>query len=148
VITFAAPQWAIVLLPLLVALGWYQRQLRLWEPLRALCLVLLILLLMQPRLCTTTQGLDLWVLVDRSASAADQLTQHLPEWESLIQNARTAQDRLMWVDYADAPIRRSASDTTVYAGDTSHTPGASYPIRPVADGCVTRLTPARPHRWL
>ncbi len=119
-IAFAAPLWTL-LLPLLVGIGWYQRQLRLWEPLRALCLILLILLLMQPRLRTTSTGLDLWVLVDRSASAADRLTQHLPEWEALVQNAYTAQDRLMWVDYADVPIRRSTSDSAVYAGKTSHT---------------------------
>ncbi|ETX04228.1 MAG: hypothetical protein ETSY2_30005, partial [Candidatus Entotheonella gemina] len=119
-ITFAAPLWALFVLPLL-AIGWYQRHLRLWEPLRALCLLLLVLLFMQPRLRTTTEGLDLWVLVDRSDSAADRLTRHLPEWETLIHSARTAQDRLIWVDYADTPVRRSASDTTVYAGDTSQT---------------------------
>ena len=120
-ISFAAPQWALALIPLLVALGWYQRQLRLWEPLRALCLALLVLLLMQPRLHSLAKGLDLWVLVDRSASAADRLTRHLPEWETLIEKARTGSDRLRWVDFADAPARRSASDASVYTGDASHT---------------------------
>lgn len=120
-ITFAAPLWALLILPL-VAIGYYQRQLRLWEPLRTLCLILLILMLMQPRLQTTSTGLDLWVLVDRSASAVDRLSSHLAEWETLIhQNARTAQDRLVWIDYADTPIRRSTSDTTIYTGNTSHT---------------------------
>ena len=120
-ISFAAPQWALALIPLLVALGWYQRQLRLWEPPRALCLALLVLLLMQPRLHSLAKGLDLWVLVDRSASAADRLTRHLPEWETLIEKARTGADRLRWVDFADAPARRSASDASVYTGDASHT---------------------------
>ncbi len=120
-ITFAAPLWALLCVPLLVAIGWYHRQLRLWAPLRALCLTLLVLLLMQPRWHATTRGLDLWVLVDRSASAADGLTRHLPEWETLIQNARTAQDRLLWVDYADTPMRRGTSDATIYTGNTSRT---------------------------
>lgn len=121
-ITFAAPLWALLTLPLL-AIGWYQPQLRLWrEPLRAICLTLLVLMLMQPRLHTISSGLDLWVLVDRSASAADRLTRHLSEWETLIrQKARPARNRLIWIDYAETPIRRSTSDTTIYTGNTSHT---------------------------
>ncbi len=120
-ITFAAPLWALLALPLL-AIGLTQRQLRLWEPLRAFCLILVVFALMQPRLRTLTTGLDLWVLVDRSASAADRLTRHLAEWETLIrQDAHTAQNRLVWIDYADTPIRRSTSDTTIYTGNASRT---------------------------
>ncbi len=120
-ITFAAPIWGLLILPL-AALGWHQRQLRLWEPLRALCLMLLVLILMQPHLQTASAGLDLWVLVDRSSSAAAPLASHLPEWETLIQKRpHSAQNRLMWIDYADTPIRRSVSDTTVYTGNTSRT---------------------------
>ena len=120
-ISFAAPQWALAIIPLLLVLGWHQRQLRLWEPLRALCLVLLTLLLMQPRLYALAKGLDLWVLVDRSASAADRLTQYLPEWEALVEQARGPSDRLRWIDYADAPTLRNASDAAIYTGDISHT---------------------------
>ena len=105
-IRFAAPEWALLALLLLVV-GFAWRSLRLWLPLRALCLMLLVLALMQPEIRRLGRGLDLWVLVDRSASAADGMTARLAEWESLLERSKGPDDRLFYVDYADVPVVRA-----------------------------------------
>ena len=104
-IRFASPEWGLLAL-LLVVVGFAWQRLRLWEPLRVLCLVLLVLALMQPEIRRVTKGLDLWVLVDRSASAADAMAARLPEWETLLERSKGPDDRLFYVDYADVPVVR------------------------------------------
>ncbi len=44
---FAAPQW-FLLLPAFALLAWWIPRMRLWQPLRALCVVLLVLYLVKP----------------------------------------------------------------------------------------------------
>ena len=66
--SFASPAW-LLLLPLLALAGWRWPALRLREPLRALALVALVLALAGLRIGGAA-GRDVWVLVDRSASAA------------------------------------------------------------------------------
>lgn len=53
-------------------------------------------------------GMDLWVLEDRSASAAEALAPRLPEVERLLEAGRGANDRLFFVDFASAPVERQA----------------------------------------
>ncbi len=105
-IRFLAPEWAL-LVPLLLVVGFTWRRLRLWQPWRLLCLTLLVLVLVQPQVRRLGPGLDLWVLVDRSASAADGMAARLPEWETLLERSKGADDRLFFVDYADVPVVRA-----------------------------------------
>ncbi len=116
---FLTPEWWL-LLPLLVIVGFARRRLRLWQPLRALCLALLILVFVQPQIRRLGKGLDLWVLVDRSASAADGMAAHLAEWESLLARSKSTDDRLFYIDYADVPVVR-AEGTGDYAESLSAT---------------------------
>ena len=118
-IRFVTPEWWL-LAPLLVIVGFAWRRLRLWQPLRALCAALLVLALVQPQVRRLGRGLDLWVLVDRSASAADGMAARLPEWETLLERSRGADDRLFYVDYADVPVVR-AEGTGDYAGTNEAT---------------------------
>ena len=118
-IRFASPEW-LIFLPLLLLAAWWWRRLRLWMPLRALCLALLLLVLMQPQLRRLGKGLDLWVLVDRSASAADAMVAQLGEWQALLERSKSADDRLIYVDYADVPVVR-AEGTGAYSGDAQAT---------------------------
>ncbi len=104
-IRFAAPEWWMLALLLLVV-GFAWRRLALWLPLRAVCLALLVLALMQPQVRRLSQGMDLWVLVDRSASAADGMAARLGEWETLLERSKGPDDRLFYVDYADVPVVR------------------------------------------
>ena len=104
-IRFAAPEWWI-LAPLLLMVGFAWRRLKLWHPLRLLCLVLLLLVLTRLQLRHLGRGLDLWVLVDRSASAADAMSAHLAEWQTLLERSKGSDDRLFYVDYAESPVIR------------------------------------------
>ena len=105
-IRFLALEWAL-LVPLFIVVGVTWRWLRLWQPLRLWCLAVLILVLVQPQIRRLGKGLDLWVLVDRSASAADAMAARLPEWQSLLERSKGADDRLFYVDYADVPVVRA-----------------------------------------
>ena len=116
---FAAPEWFLLALLLLVV-GFAWRRLRLWLPLRALCLALLVLALTQPEIRRLGRGLDLWVLVDRSASAADGVAARLGEWETLLARSKGPDDRLFFVDYADVPVVR-AQGTGDYSENTQAT---------------------------
>ena len=103
--TFLDPIW-LLLLPALALLGWRLPHLRLHDPLRAACLLLLVLALANPAWRRTVRGIDLWLLVDRSASAADSVEPRLSEWESLVRRAAGRHDQLFVIDYATEPVLR------------------------------------------
>ena len=63
--SFGSPEW-FFLVPALVVVAWKWRGLRLHEPLRAILLAGLVLVLTDPRIKLAGAGLDLWVLADRS----------------------------------------------------------------------------------
>jgi uncharacterized membrane protein len=116
---FVALQW-LLLVPALVVLGWLRPGLRLHRPLRVLCLALLMLILVEPQVRQLGRGLDLWVLVDRSASAADAMARQLVEWQSLLERTKSVDDRIFYVDFADVPVLRGEG-TANYSGDIQQT---------------------------
>lgn len=96
---FAHPEW-FLLLPVLALIAWQARWLRLEKPLRIATLLLLTLVLVDMRFRTFEDGLDLWVLVDRSASAEDLVGPRLAEWEGLLRRSQRENDRMRRVDFA------------------------------------------------
>jgi len=84
--------------------------------LRALALLLLGLVLAGPRLGGTSEGLDLWVLSDLSASAREILVPRLPELEGLLEDARARNDRLFFVDFAEQARLRGGSESESFEG--------------------------------
>ena len=111
---FLAPHW-LFLLPLLAAAGWFWPRLGLFRPWRVACVVFVLALLAQPQIRYKSDGLDLWVLVDRSDSARDVLSAKLPEWEQILDKSKGAKDRLHFVDYAAEAVKRGA---IIAAGST------------------------------
>ncbi|WP_309386909.1 VWA domain-containing protein [Cerasicoccus frondis] len=105
---FRQPEW-FFLLPVLAFLGWYARGLKLWRPLRAVCLVLATVFLADPQWRLLKPGLDLWVLVDQSDSAQDVLGPRLTEWEALIRDSRGPDDTLHFVDFARGATERTSN---------------------------------------
>jgi von Willebrand factor type A domain len=101
----AAPQW-LLLLPVLAALAWQLPRMRLWSPLRAGCVVLLVLCLARPEIRRLASGVDLWVLVDRSDSAQESVEPRRNEMERILAANRRAADRLYFVDFASSPVLR------------------------------------------
>lgn len=98
--TFESPEW-FILLPMLAGLGWFLRDLKLWLPLRCACLLLFVLVLTEPRIRRLAEGMDLWVLVDRSASASEIVSRDVEEWETLLEKAKpSSNDKLTFVHYA------------------------------------------------
>ncbi len=105
---FAAPQW-FLLLPVLVVLSWWVSRARLWQPLRAVGWLLLVLFLARPEVRRTAAGLDVWVLLDRSDSAQEALEPRRAEMEKLLENNRGADDRIFYVDFAASPVQRGTA---------------------------------------
>lgn len=99
-ITFDAPEW-FILLPALVFLAWRWPRLGLVRPLRAASLLVAVILLVDPRIPSRSGGLDLWVLLDRSASTEDAVDRDLPEWKQLLLQAKPGRrDELHFLDFA------------------------------------------------
>jgi len=103
VIHLGAPSWLLLLPAAAFLVG------RL-APLRLFCLALLILLLTDPQIRRLGRGLDLWVLEDQSASAADTLALHRQEIETLLERSRGADDRIIYADYASLAQLREEAD--------------------------------------
>lgn len=111
-----SPEW-LLLLPLLAWLAWWWKSAQLYTPLRAACLVLLVVLLADPQWRRLQTGLDLWVLLDQSASAESRLHNRLPEWEDLMERAMSSHDRIFYVDFADEAIMRGDDETLAFTGN-------------------------------
>ncbi len=119
-LTLNAPEW-FLLIPVLLFLGWWQKPLRLWRPLRALCLALLVLILVEPVLTREADGLDLFVLVDRSDSAAEAIEASLREQESLLEPPGSDRYRLRFIDFAAEALQREQAEGGRFQGDTGQT---------------------------
>jgi hypothetical protein len=117
--TFGAPEW-FFLLPALAVVGWRWRALRLHEPLRAAALAMLVLAMAEPRLRLADSGLDLWVLTDRSDSAAGAMDAQAREIETIPDRSRETDDRVFYVDFAGEAVRRDRGDP-VFEGATHQT---------------------------
>lgn len=105
---FAHPEW-FLLLAVLALLGWQARHLRLEKPLRATTLFLLTLALVDVRIGGGPEDVELWILVDRSASAESLVQPRLAEWEGLIRQAQGSGDVLRRVDFATSVVERTAA---------------------------------------
>lgn len=119
--TLAAPQF-LFLLPVWALLAWRFRRLELWRPLRVVFLLLLTLLLCDPRVVLKSGGIDLWVLFDRSKSAADLVDSSESEWRTLLERAKPGENhRLHLLDYASEVIPLGNAESAIYPGNRDQT---------------------------
>jgi len=117
---FESPQW-LLLVPLLIALAFWLPRLKLWQPWRALVAVCLVIALAQLSWQQRGAGLDLWVLVDRSASAEEGIAQQIDEWEAILRNSKGSADRIHFIDYGQEAMLRGDQETQEYSGSTQTT---------------------------
>lgn len=138
---FSHPEF-FFLLPALILLGWKFKSLRLFEPLRAIALLLCILALAGPTLKLAGGGLDLWVLVDRSESAANTLAIQGPEIEAILNKSKGLRDQLHLVDYGVDAVRREQGDPEFRGGSHQTRTGAAIEFT------LAQLDPVRSSRLL
>ena len=118
---FRDPAW-LALLPVVVLAGWVWPGLQLQRPLRAGFVMLIILLLMRPQWQRFAGGMDLWVLLDRSASTEALIDQGLPEWRQLLESGKPGrEDRLHFVDYASEVVPQESNAGGPYTGSRALT---------------------------
>lgn len=113
---FEAPLW-FLLIPLLCVLGWSCRGLRLHLPLRTAGLLLMILLLANPKWEQEKKALDLWVLLDRSDSTEGLVDENLADWRRILEKAKpSADDEIRIINYGSEVLVQGAGETSVYSG--------------------------------
>jgi hypothetical protein len=135
-----APEW-LALLPFLVFAAWRWRAFGVWSPVRLACLTLLVLVLAQPRLSRGGRGLDVWLLLDRSASARDLVEPRRAEIEALLERSRGAGDSLHVVDFAEeAALRAEAQGWRPRGAETRLASAVRF--------AQTRFAPSRSARVL
>jgi uncharacterized membrane protein len=137
-----APEW-LLLVPLLAFLIWYARTIQWLRPLRLLSLALLIFALCDPQISRFSPGLDLWVLVDQSSSAADALAAHEAEIEDLLTRSKGADDNIHFLDFAESAEERETESERVYEGDRDSTRLAN-----AIEVALARMKPDRAARLL
>lgn len=119
--SFASPHF-FLLLPLLFLAGWLLRRLQLWRPLRVLLMVLLVIAICDPLIKLKRGGMDLWVLLDRSASAREMVDAGEREWKSLLENSKPGSDyRVFFLDYASEVIPTAHTENSIFSGNRSLT---------------------------
>jgi uncharacterized membrane protein len=144
---FAAPQWLILIVPLLAA-GWFWPQLKLTRPLRLLCSLLTLAILAEPQVRRFSDSLDLWVLVDRSDSVADLLEPALPEWETILKKSKSADDRLYFIDFADEAVIQGAALRAGTSGQQYSGARDATKLRSASTFALAQMDPARASRML
>ena len=113
---FQNPLW-FLLIPALAFVAWVWRGLALWRPLRAGALLTVIVLLARPQARMQQDGMDLWVLLDRSESTEDRIDRGLPEWTKLLkEGARSRDDEMHMVDYAMHAVAQENSGGGAFTG--------------------------------
>ena len=111
-----SPEW-LLLIPALAFAGWRWRSLGLHRPRRALLLLAIVALLAEPRIASRRGGMDLWVLLDRSASTEDLVDRNLAEWRTLLEKARPSRrDTLHLLDFAAEVLPAEAGGGTSLYG--------------------------------
>jgi len=138
-----SPQF-LILIPVFVFLGWFLRDLRLWLPLRAGLLLILVLALCDPRIRLRSGGIDLWVLFDQSASAREMVEAGSDEWRTLLERSRPSENhKLHFIDYADEAIPLGDAETAIYPGNRNLT-RTGLALR----DALARMEPRRHNRML
>ncbi|MCX6878261.1 MAG: VWA domain-containing protein [Verrucomicrobia bacterium] len=112
-----SPEW-LLLIPALAFAGWRWRSLGMQRPRRFLCLLGIVALLVEPRIASRRGGMDLWVLLDRSASTEDLVDRNEAEWRTLLERARPSRrDTLHVLDYAAEVLPAEAGGVTSLYGN-------------------------------
>jgi len=115
-LTFESPFW-FWLIPVLVCAALWRRKLRLYLPLRAATLLLIVALLANPKLAREEKSLDLWVLLDRSDSTEGLIDENLPGWLDILEKAKpTAADEIRIVNFGSEVLAQGEGETSVYTG--------------------------------
>lgn len=138
--SFGAAQWLLAV-PLLWVAAWVFPRLELRRPLRAVACGVLVLVLADLQMLSRHPGLDLWVLLDRSDSAAEAVAAGLPEWRAILDKEAGSQDRLHWVEFGAEPVISHDRPADRFEGHTDQSR-----IGLALRAALSAMDPKRAHR--
>lgn len=116
-IQFLAPEW-FFLIPLLMLAGWKFKPLRLFSPLRLMIQAVLVLALVQPVIDQGGNGMDLWVMIDRSDSTDGRPAAAATEIQAILEQRKHPEDTVRLVDFAQEAVLRDRGNS-IYSGSTA-----------------------------
>lgn len=147
--TLLAPAW-LILIPALLLLGWWRRELGLLRPFRVLCWLALVLALTKPMTKLGRSPMDLWLLADMSSSTGGQIEAAMPEIRSLVEDEKQMSgDRLREVHFAAESVEISPGSDAVLASDDRFLTRTALAVQSaVARGAGDAETAGRPSRVL
>ena len=105
-VKFLALEW-LVLVPAWLVLAWMIPRARLFQPLRLICFLLLVLLLIEPRLIRASRGVDVVALIDQSESALEARVAVELEWLKLLEQDKGLNDQLTLLDFGEEVVARA-----------------------------------------
>lgn len=118
---FITPHW-LYIIPAFILLGLVWKQAQLFKPLRITALAITALILAQPTIQKKQNSLDLWVLLDRSESTEGLISQNLQEWNKLLRQNQSSNDKLHYLDFAAEVVEQIPnSETATYSGNKTLT---------------------------
>jgi hypothetical protein len=124
---FEQPMW-VILVSVLVLAGWLWPWLGFRRPLRMAALVLLIVVLMRPSIRVRQGGMELWALMDRSASAAVMEMRQGDEILQLLERERPSNGTLRVVDFGAEMRERFGVRAELRDGETRIGTGLEWVI--------------------
>ena len=121
---FINPYW-LYIIPAFLLLGLVWKRAQFFKPLRIIAMLLTALILAQPTFQKQQDSLDLWVLLDRSDSTEDLISQNFQEWDKLLKEGQSRNDTLRYIDYAAEVVEQIPnSETANYTGNKKLTRSA------------------------
>ena len=114
---FESPYWALVGLMFVALARWFP-WVDLGRPLRMICAAVFVLVLMRPVARVREGGLDLWVLMDRSASASGMEALQGDEILDLLERSRPLDGVLRVADFGAEVRERFGARAELRTGET------------------------------
>jgi len=109
--------WWLLLIPVLIGLSLFLKRLRLLLPLRLAAIMLISLLLANPKISRQEKALDLWVLLDRSLSTENLIDKNFADWNNILEKSKpSARDQVRIINYGAEVIAQGTGETAIYSG--------------------------------
>ena len=119
-ITFADPWW-LIFFPLGLLCAYTLKFTPLFRPLRITLFAILVLALSDPRIKLKDTGTDLFVLLDRSASASAMVNTSWEEMKNLLNKSKSSRDNLHVIEFAKEAKLITANQKELFETSQNYT---------------------------
>ncbi len=126
-IEFNDPWW-LLLFPIALLTSYYLKSAFFLKPLRIVIFACILLALTEPKIKLSQSGTDLYILLDRSASAKAMVENHWEEMNTLLTKSKSSRDNLYVIEYAKEAKLLTSNQNEVFdtSPNSTHTSNAAH----------------------